>query len=361
MAITIAKIAELCGVSRGTVDRALNNKGNVRPEVCARIKQVAHEYGYTPNRAGRALVRARDPIRLGVVLHSAPTSFMQVMIGELHKAATDLSGFGVQVIFRLMDGMDIGDMLEKIDDLVRQEHINGLAITPLAHVDIQNKINDLTDRLHIPVVTFNSDVPNSKRMWHIGQDNVMAGRTAAGLMGLLLGSEAGKVLLITGDTMSHVAYTERVFGFSNELQVQFPHLRLLPALACADQGAQAEQAVLRVLQQEPDVTGIYVASACYEGVCRALAALGVQSKIKVVAHDLVHHNLVMARDQVLDFVIGQGEAEQASMPLRCLQEFLERGKRPTRTVQHTAIEVRFHYNITEQDCEQAVVPGQENL
>ena len=52
MAITLNQIAEICGVSRGTVDRALHNKGNVRPAVAERIKAVATEYGYTPNRAG---------------------------------------------------------------------------------------------------------------------------------------------------------------------------------------------------------------------------------------------------------------------------------------------------------------------
>lgn len=51
MAITLNQIAEICGVSRGTVDRALHNKGNVRPAVAERSKAVATEYGYTPNRA----------------------------------------------------------------------------------------------------------------------------------------------------------------------------------------------------------------------------------------------------------------------------------------------------------------------
>ena len=45
MAITLNQIAEICGVSRGTVDRALHNKGNVRPAVAERIKAVANEYG----------------------------------------------------------------------------------------------------------------------------------------------------------------------------------------------------------------------------------------------------------------------------------------------------------------------------
>ena len=33
MSVTIQQIAEKAGVSRGTVDRALNNRGRINPEV----------------------------------------------------------------------------------------------------------------------------------------------------------------------------------------------------------------------------------------------------------------------------------------------------------------------------------------
>ena len=43
MAVTAQKIAELAGVSRGTVDRALHNRSRVNPEVAARIRKIADE------------------------------------------------------------------------------------------------------------------------------------------------------------------------------------------------------------------------------------------------------------------------------------------------------------------------------
>ena len=48
MAVTLQQIAEAAGVSRGTVDRALNNRGRIRPEVEEKIKKIAQEMGYSP-------------------------------------------------------------------------------------------------------------------------------------------------------------------------------------------------------------------------------------------------------------------------------------------------------------------------
>ena len=77
MAVTSQQIAELAGVSRGTVDRALHNRGRVSPEVAARIQKIAEELGYRPNSIGQALVRARQGLRLGAILQSAETPTMQ--------------------------------------------------------------------------------------------------------------------------------------------------------------------------------------------------------------------------------------------------------------------------------------------
>ena len=52
MAVTAQQIAELAGVSRGTVDRALHNRGRVNPEVAARIQRIAEELGYNLDQCG---------------------------------------------------------------------------------------------------------------------------------------------------------------------------------------------------------------------------------------------------------------------------------------------------------------------
>ena len=58
--VTMKKIAELCGVSRGTVDRALNGRGRVNAETAAMIRKMAKQLGYEPNPAGKALAARKN-------------------------------------------------------------------------------------------------------------------------------------------------------------------------------------------------------------------------------------------------------------------------------------------------------------
>jgi len=60
MGVTSQQIAELAGVFRGTVDRALHNRGRGNPEVAAHIRKIAEDLGYQPNSIRQALVRTRQ-------------------------------------------------------------------------------------------------------------------------------------------------------------------------------------------------------------------------------------------------------------------------------------------------------------
>ena len=73
MSVTSKQIAELAGVSRGTVDRALHNRGRVNPEVAQRILQLAEELGYQPNPIGRALVKKAQRFKIGVIMQTIDT------------------------------------------------------------------------------------------------------------------------------------------------------------------------------------------------------------------------------------------------------------------------------------------------
>ena len=106
MAVTAQQIAELAGVSRGTVDRALHNRGRVNPEVAARIQRIAEELGYKPNLVGQALVKTKRDFKIGAILQSVETPTMQIVLEGLRRATDELRSSGVELIVRELDGLD---------------------------------------------------------------------------------------------------------------------------------------------------------------------------------------------------------------------------------------------------------------
>ena len=159
MAVTAQQIAELAGVSRGTVDRALHNRGRVNPEVAAKIHKIAAELGYKPNLIGQALVKSRREFKLGAILQSTETPTMQIVRAGVQRATEELAASGVELIMRENRGLDTEMVLEHIEELVSQG-VQGLAIAPNNSPEIRQCIDELYEQ-GIPVITLNSDAPGS--------------------------------------------------------------------------------------------------------------------------------------------------------------------------------------------------------
>lgn len=68
MKVTAQWIAEQCGVSRGTVDRVVNGRPNVAPEVRERVQKIISEYGYKTPSAAAGRRAGHGAFRIGVIL-----------------------------------------------------------------------------------------------------------------------------------------------------------------------------------------------------------------------------------------------------------------------------------------------------
>jgi len=66
-AVTLRDVAERAGVSTAATSQALNDRGSLRPETRERIKAIAAELGYSPNRMAAAL-RSGRTMSIGFVM-----------------------------------------------------------------------------------------------------------------------------------------------------------------------------------------------------------------------------------------------------------------------------------------------------
>lgn len=79
---SIESIAAKAGVSRGTVDRVLHNRGQVKPETAEKVRAVMEELDFQPNALGRAFYLSRKKHKIGVLVSFREPDFQkQVMEG----------------------------------------------------------------------------------------------------------------------------------------------------------------------------------------------------------------------------------------------------------------------------------------
>ena len=181
MRVTIRQIAEESGVSRGTVDRVLNNRGKVRPEVEERVRKVAEELGYKPNLLGRALIKMKENIKIGVILQDTGTPYLKTLSDGIKKAKGEVEDFGGTVIVKAVDYGNVEQTLAAMNKL-KEAGIKGLVLMPINDKRVLQKIDQFTEEYGISVVTVNADVEDTKRICFVGQNSVQSGRAAAGLM-----------------------------------------------------------------------------------------------------------------------------------------------------------------------------------
>ena len=108
MAITIKKIAELAEVSRGTVDRVLNNRGGVRENVKSRILKIIEEQNYKPNIVAKALARKQfSQKKIGIILNSIDNPFYEDVIKGILDKEKLIKDFGFSVIMENKKGYQV--------------------------------------------------------------------------------------------------------------------------------------------------------------------------------------------------------------------------------------------------------------
>lgn len=309
--MTIKEIARICGVSRGTVDRVINNRGKVKPETEALILKTIAEHGYTKNIVGRALtVKKTEPV-VGVILCSEGNPFFDDVIAGARSAEKDLRDFGMSLILKTMRGHEVARQLALIDELAGQ--ISALVIQPINSPLIAERLLSLKEG-GTPVVTVNTDIRNDCRCCYVGSDYARGGAVAAGMMALVTGGQA-KIGIIEGvhTLMGHVL---RQKGFEDHLAALSPALCIVDRAPALDDPQQAYRAAYQMLSDHPEIDAMFIVAAGVYDACRAIIDAGREHDIRVVAYDDVPSTKEMIHRKLIRAVVCQQPFDQGYRAVR---------------------------------------------
>ena len=336
---TIVDIARESGVSPATVDRVLNEREGVKRATVTKVIAVAQRLNYplpVQMMARPGLIH----LNFDFVLPSGPNTFMQTLgrlVTEIEHSDGVHSARGRVHLVERFNPEALSRRLLRLGD-----NTDGVAVVALEHPLVREAVNVLVGR-GVPVVSFLSDLSNSRRIGYVGVDNRAAGRTAGYLLGRFIGPRAGKVAMIAG-SLSYRGHEEREMGFRHILGEEFPALRIVGLAEGRDDHARNYAATKELLAEHPDLVGIYNIGGGSRGTAEALLELKPLPRVVFVGHELTEHTRRYLMQGAMDAVINQDPAQEVIGAMRLLIAHRDQPGAPA-SVEATRIEIFVRDNL----------------
>lgn len=337
---TIKEIADLAGVSRGTVDRVLNKRGSVNPQTAEKILEIAQALDYKPNRAGLVLAAQKKNLKLGVILFGEGNPFFDDVIAGIRRKEEELACYNCSVIIKRV-AVDTDEQIRAIDELLK-EGANGIAISPTNDKRLATKIDELYEA-GIPVVTLNTDIKNSKRLAFVGSNYYQSGATAAGLMRLMAKNEAVHIGIIAGSS-EILCHTERIAGFQHAIE-KCEHIKIVETIMNFDDDFVSYDMTSQLLKKHPEINALFFAAGGVYGGCRSVLAQNRAKDMTIITFDQVDTTKEMIMKDVISATICQEPFVQGSRPLDILFTYLATGELPEQEYNYTAVDIRIKENL----------------
>ncbi|WP_343238457.1 LacI family DNA-binding transcriptional regulator [Streptomyces sp. SID13031] len=241
-------MAALAGVSRATVSRVVNGSPKVLPETVASVERAIGELGYVPNRAARALVTRRtDSVALVVPEPDSRVFSDPFFAGILRGISMTLAPTSSQLVLLIEPAA--GDD-QRLLRYLRGGHVDGAII--VSHHGRDNVLQELA-QLPLPIVFSARPLGVEVPVASVDVDNVAGARTA---VEYLLSIGRRKLGTVAGP-LDMTAGLDRLTGY----QEAAAEAGIAEAVAYGDFTTDGgEKATLRLLEEHPDLDGIFVAN-----------------------------------------------------------------------------------------------------
>lgn len=335
----VIDVAASAGVSTATVDRVLNHRPGVRAATAQRVLKAAAQLDYLPEQALREAL-APAPMRIVFLLPKGTNRYLTMLGDTVHYSQDNWSPFNVRCRVEYIEGFN-PQLLAAA--LARQsERADGVAFMAIEHPLVRDAVNQLVAR-GVHVVTLITDISGSGRAAYLGLDNRAAGRTAAYLIGRFIGPRPAKVAMIAG-SLSYRAHEEREMGFLYLFREQFPGIDVVGLREGQDNADRNYRLTRQLLEQAPELAGIYNIGGASDGVARALKEAGLEHKVVFIGHGLTPDTRALLIDGTMDAVITQNPQSTTSSSVRIFSNL--RDHRPAASgVESVQSQIIFRENL----------------
>lgn len=243
----------------------------------------------------------------------------------------------VEVIWRGPETIDEIRQKEILESFIAQK-VDGIAIACLNGDLLTDAINRAVES-GIPVITWDSDAPKSKRIAFYGVNDFEGGQALGdGLAKILEGR--GKVAMLTALGADNLQ--KRLDGAKAAL-AKHSGIEVVEVFDIKDDPVRVSEAIASMVQRYPDLNGLVSVGGWPVFVRNALDPID-PSKLKVVAFDTIPPAPEILRAGKVQLLVGQKYFGWGEESVRLLKEIIA-GRRPENPFQYSGMDLVTRDNL----------------
>jgi len=314
--IRIKDIAILAGVSEGTVDRVLHNRGDVSAKSREAVTKVLEEMNYSPNLFARSLASKKQYRFVCLFPAHQPGNYWEDVDKGFDNAAHDFLHHNVQIEKQYFNQYDTQSYVNVWNAILLNEP-DAVFIAPIFREETLAFTKELTKR-HIPYSFIDSLIEEADFVTYYGQNSFKSGYIAAKL--LLSSLEEGSQIIVGRTQRKGSVSNQTVIrhkGFMQYIQdhnLNEKHKIINVEFNNEDENANKE--LLRnVFSTYKNIKGAITFNSKVYRLAMHLDALN-HTNIRLIGYDLLQQNVTYLQQGVINFLIAQRPDKQAYYSVR---------------------------------------------
>lgn len=342
--ITLQDVARHAGVSTGTIDRVIHNRGKVSAEKKARVEKAIKELKFNPNLLARTLALGHQ-YQVCVLVPSAPSfsHYWSLPINGIKAASQQYKDYGIVTELFLYD-------LYKEETFIKQTN-EILSIAPDAVVVAPLFLNEsklFVQKLQqtgIPFIFIDADLPGSQSFSYIGPDIKSSAFIAGKLLNSILPERTEIVIInmVKGfENSSAIQQIETGFKSYYESNHLISNKKIHTLTINSTSKKEIFNALDKFYANHREVMGAFVSNskAFMVSEFHKLHHLNV----RLIGYDLVEENVQHVRDGSIDFIISQNPIQQGQRAIQTFFNYFVYKTEPEK-VQHVPLDIIIRENL----------------
>jgi ribose transport system substrate-binding protein len=220
------------------------------------------------------------------------------------------------------------------------QRVDGIAISSLNGEFLTDTINKAIDS-GIPVVTWDSDAPKSKRYAFYGVDDLASGRIMGEEAVRLLNGK-GKVAIITSVGATNL---ERRLQGMKEALAKAPGIQIVEIFDIKEDTVRCAELIAAGTNRYPDLSA-WLSTGGWPVFTRNALAVVDPAKTKVISFDTIQPALDLLREGKVNVLIGQKYFGWGSEAVKLLYD-IKHGKMPPSPIIDSGVDVVTKANVEE--------------